>query len=54
MLNAASLVAFGRSVQRTFGTSAGLWFALVQESEFHVIYYASRTLSNMFAFILSA
>jgi alpha-1,6-mannosyltransferase len=53
MLNAAALIAFGRSVQRVFGTSAGIWYALFQASQFHVIYYASRTLPNMFAFVFS-
>jgi len=53
LLNAASLVAFGRSVQKSFGTSAGVWYALFQASQFHAIYYASRTLPNMFAFVFS-
>ncbi|KAF2035925.1 hypothetical protein EK21DRAFT_96519 [Setomelanomma holmii] len=49
----AALIAFGRSVQRAFGTSAGIWFALFQASQFHIMYYASRTLPNMFALIFS-
>ncbi|KAH8732778.1 Alg9-like mannosyltransferase family-domain-containing protein [Phaeosphaeriaceae sp. PMI808] len=53
LINAAALIAFGRSVQRAFGKSAGIWFTLFQASQFHVIYYASRTLPNMFALIFS-
>lgn len=53
LLNAAALVAFGRSVQRAFGTAAGVWYALFQASQFHAMYYASRTLPNMFAFVFS-
>lgn len=53
MCNAAALVAFGRSVQKVFGSGAGIWYALFQASQFHVVYYASRTLPNMFAFVFS-
>jgi alpha-1,6-mannosyltransferase len=52
-LNSLALVAFGRSVQKNFGLSAGIWYVLFQASQFHVVYYASRTLPNMFAFIFS-
>lgn len=53
MLNAASLVALARSVRRNFGASAGAWFVVLQASQFHAMYYASRTLPNMFAFLFS-
>lgn len=53
LLNAFSLIAFGRSVQKTFGMSAGIWYALLQASQFHVMYYSSRTLPNMYASVFS-
>ncbi|KAF9699340.1 hypothetical protein EKO04_002147 [Ascochyta lentis] len=53
LCNAFSLIAFGTGVQKAFGTAAGVWYALFQASQFHVVYYASRTLPNMFAFVFS-
>ena len=53
LCNALALVSFGRSVQNVFGSTAAIWYALFQASQFHVIYYASRTLPNMFAFVFS-
>lgn len=53
MFNAACLVTFARGVRRSFGEWAGSWFVMLMCSQFHVMYYASRTLPNMFAFGLS-
>ncbi|KAF2498382.1 hypothetical protein BU16DRAFT_292029 [Lophium mytilinum] len=53
LLNATSLILLGVAVQKAFGRPARIWFTLLQASQFHVIYYASRTLPNMFAFALS-
>lgn len=53
LFNAIALVAFKDGLESAYGKNAGRWYALLQMSQFHVIYYASRTLPNMFAFGLS-
>jgi alpha-1,6-mannosyltransferase len=50
LFNALSLLSFARGMSRAAGKAAATWYVLFQASQFHVIYYASRTLSNMFAF----
>jgi alpha-1,6-mannosyltransferase len=53
LLNGAALVLYKNGLEESFGVDVGRWFVLLQASQFHVIYYASRTLPNMFAFVLS-
>ncbi|KAL4941563.1 hypothetical protein BDV06DRAFT_223016 [Aspergillus oleicola] len=50
LFNASSLLYFAGALRRAAGKPAAVWYLLFQASQFHVIYYASRTLSNMFAF----
>ncbi|KAF7588145.1 dolichyl-P-Man:Man(7)GlcNAc(2)-PP-dolichol alpha-1,6-mannosyltransferase, partial [Aspergillus hancockii] len=50
LFNALSLLSFASGVRRAFGKTTAIWYLAFQASQFHVLYYASRTLSNMFAF----
>lgn len=53
LFNAYALSTLKWNIQRAHGRSAARWFALLQTSQFHVMFYASRTLPNMFAFGLT-
>jgi alpha-1,6-mannosyltransferase len=53
LINASSLALFARGVQRAFGRDTARWYVVLQAAQFHVLFYASRTLPNMFAFPLS-
>lgn len=48
-LNAFMLVEFRRNIQKVFGKRVSVWFMLITIAQFHLIYYASRTLPNMMA-----
>lgn len=50
LFNASALMSYASGIKQAFGQPTAIWYLLFQASQFHVLYYASRTLSNMFAF----
>ncbi|KAH8129564.1 hypothetical protein ACSS6W_006564 [Trichoderma asperelloides] len=51
--NAVCLAVFGAAVREAFGKGPARWWVLFSVTQFHVVFYLSRTLPNMFAFGLT-
>ncbi|TVY44814.1 Dol-P-Man:Man(7)GlcNAc(2)-PP-Dol alpha-1,6-mannosyltransferase [Lachnellula occidentalis] len=53
LFNTYSLLRFKNGLDGEFGRGVGRWFIWLMAGQFHVLFYASRTLPNMYAFGLT-
>ncbi|KAF4340951.1 ECM39-like protein [Fusarium beomiforme] len=51
--NVAALLTFKSSLKRAHGAGVSAWWVVFMASQFHINYYVSRTLPNMYAFCLT-
>jgi alpha-1,6-mannosyltransferase len=51
--NVAALLTFKNLLKKAYGQGVSAWWVVFMASQFHINYYLSRTLPNMYAFGLS-
>ncbi|KAF4453401.1 hypothetical protein F53441_3933 [Fusarium austroafricanum] len=51
--NVAALLTFKSCLKKAYGQGVSAWWVVFMASQFHINYYASRTLPNMYAFGLT-
>lgn len=42
---------YARAIQRQFGVGVARWMLLLTATQFHIMFYASRSLPNIYALI---
>lgn len=47
-----SMKHFHKTIEKVFGSGVGNWFIIITSTQFHILYYSSRTLPNIMAFPL--
>lgn len=53
LYNAICLLVFRNSIRKAYGAATANWYGIFQACQFHVMFYASRTLPNFIPFGLS-